>query len=115
MKWCGKSAPRAEQFAWQGKPHAEQDQIGEEERPAPMNSRVGRLSPSEMAGLEEWLPPASAGTETGLQIAQDYFLHPYIAATIPRLISIEWLPPASSGHRNRLTDRAGLLPPPLLR
>ena len=25
-----------------------------------------------MAGLEEWLPPASAGTETGLQIAQVY-------------------------------------------
>jgi len=42
VKWCGKSAPRTEQFDRQGKPHAEQDQIGEEERPAPMNSRVGR-------------------------------------------------------------------------
>src|SRR6185436_5178478 len=35
VKWCGKSAPRAKQFVRQGKPHAEQDQIGEEERPAP--------------------------------------------------------------------------------
>ncbi len=41
VKWCGKSAPRTEQFVWQGKPHAEQDQIGEEERPAPFNFRVG--------------------------------------------------------------------------
>ena len=42
VKWCGKSAPRLEQFSRQGKPHAEQDQIGEEERPAPFDSRVGR-------------------------------------------------------------------------
>ena len=42
VKWCGKSAPRTEQFVWQGKPHAEQDQIGEEERPAPFDFRVGR-------------------------------------------------------------------------
>ncbi len=42
VKWCGKSAPRAEQFAWQGKPHAEQDQIGEKGRSAPFDSRVGR-------------------------------------------------------------------------
>ncbi len=35
VKWCGKSAPRVEQSAWQGKPHAKQDQIGEEEWPAP--------------------------------------------------------------------------------
>jgi len=28
------------------------------------------LSPSVMEGLEEWLPPVSAGTKTGLQIAQ---------------------------------------------
>src|SRR5208282_2080370 len=40
VKWCGKSAPRTEQSGRQGKPHAEQDQIGEEERPAPTNSRV---------------------------------------------------------------------------
>ena len=42
VKWCGKSAPRQEQFCRQGKPHAEQDQIGEEERPAPSDFRVGR-------------------------------------------------------------------------
>src|SRR6185437_1964510 len=42
VKWCGKSAPRPKQFVRQGKPHAEQDQIGEEERPAPSDSRVGR-------------------------------------------------------------------------
>ena len=42
VKRCGKSAPRPEQSGWQGKPHAEQDQIGEEERPAPFHSRVGR-------------------------------------------------------------------------
>jgi len=29
VKWCGKSAPRAWQQAWQGKPHLKQDQIGE--------------------------------------------------------------------------------------
>jgi|ERR1700683_4349681 hypothetical protein len=35
VKRCGKSAPRQEQSDRQGKPHVEQDQIGEEERPAP--------------------------------------------------------------------------------
>ena len=29
VKWCGKSAPRGWQQAWQGKPRSEQDQIGE--------------------------------------------------------------------------------------
>jgi hypothetical protein len=53
VKWCGKSAPRQEQFCRQGKPHAEQDQIGEEERPAPFDFRVGRLSRAAMRGLEE--------------------------------------------------------------
>lgn len=28
VKWCGKSAPRGWQQAWQGKPHQEQVQIG---------------------------------------------------------------------------------------
>ncbi len=42
VKRCGKSAPRSEQSGRQGKPHAEQDQIGEEEWPAPFDSRVGR-------------------------------------------------------------------------
>ncbi len=60
VKRCGKSAPRAEQFVRQGKPHAEQDQIGEEGRSAPFDFRVGRLSRSVMAGLEEW-PPSGNG------------------------------------------------------
>ena len=53
VKWCGKSAPRLEQSRRQGKPHVEQDQIGEKGRLAPLDSRVGRLSLSVMAGLEE--------------------------------------------------------------
>ena len=28
VKWCGKSAPRRQQWRWQGKPHREQDQVG---------------------------------------------------------------------------------------
>ena len=36
VRRCGKSAPQSEQLDWQGKPHVEQDQIGEEERPAPL-------------------------------------------------------------------------------
>jgi hypothetical protein len=67
VKRCGKSAPRPEQSGWQGKPHAEQDQIGEEERPAPLNFRVGRYglarkradkSRAVMYGQDEWLSPA---------------------------------------------------------
>ena len=67
MKRCGKSAPRTEQFVRQGKPHAEQDQIGEEELPAPLYFRVGRYSLARkrramsrivMCGLDEWLSPA---------------------------------------------------------
>ncbi len=42
VKWCGKSAPRPEQSGWQGKPHVEQDQIGEKGLPVPPDSRVGR-------------------------------------------------------------------------
>src|SRR5262245_29605896 len=42
VKWCGKSAPRRKQFRRHGKPHAEQDQIGEKGRPALIDSRVGR-------------------------------------------------------------------------
>ena len=60
VKRCGKSAPRTEQFVWQGKPHAEQDQIGEEGRPAPPDSRVGRWSRIVISGQEEWLLPARA-------------------------------------------------------
>ena len=53
VKRCGKSAPRTEQSVWQGKPHAEQDQIGEEGLPAPFNFRVGRLRRSAMIVLDE--------------------------------------------------------------
>ncbi len=42
VKRCGKSAPRAEQSVRQGKPHVEQDQIGEEGLPALFDFRVGR-------------------------------------------------------------------------
>ena len=46
VKWCGKSAPRRWQHRWQGKPHPEQDQIGEPAAMAamcgPHSSRVGR-------------------------------------------------------------------------
>ncbi len=65
VKRCGKSAPRAEQSVRQGKPHAEQDQIGEKERPVPLDSRVGCLSRIVMSGLRG-MAIARKGTETGL-------------------------------------------------
>jgi len=43
VKWCGKSAPRVWQQTWQGKPHSEQDQIGEQTR-GPRGSWVDCLS-----------------------------------------------------------------------
>ncbi len=71
VKWCGKSAPRPEQSGWQGKPHAEQDQIGEEERPAPL-PLPGRLLELASNGKPRRMVAArrKAGTETGLQVAQ---------------------------------------------
>src|SRR3954452_24644142 len=45
VKRCGKSAPRSEQSGWQGKPHVKQDQIGEEERPAPFTLPGRSLEP----------------------------------------------------------------------
>ena len=45
VKWCGKSAPRPERSGRLGKPHAEQDQIGEEERPAPFKLSGRSLEP----------------------------------------------------------------------
>src|SRR4051794_41348576 len=45
VKRCGKSAPRSEQSDWQGKPHAKQDQIGEEEWPAPFKLPGRSLEP----------------------------------------------------------------------
>ena len=54
MKWCGKSAPRGWQHSWQGKPHLEQGQIGEQWCD-PHRSRVGRArftSSYQAAGLD---------------------------------------------------------------
>ena len=53
VKWCGKSAPRWKRFHRQGKPHAEQGQIGEEGLLAPLDFRVGRMSRPVMGGQEE--------------------------------------------------------------
>ena len=58
MKRCGKSAPRSEQSDWQGKPHAKQDQIGEEEWPAPF-TLPGRS-----------LEPVSNGRPRGMVVAR---------------------------------------------
>ena len=38
MKRCGKSAPRRQQWRWQGKPHTEQDQIGEDSAVLPIHT-----------------------------------------------------------------------------
>ncbi len=62
VKWCGKSAPRGWQQPWQGKPHPEQDQIGEHWR-GPRCSRVGRLRCTATCIPDEWL----STTEPGLQ------------------------------------------------
>src|SRR5690606_10200629 len=56
VKRCGKSAPLPRRRGRHGKPHPKQDQIGAA-WPARW-LRVGRSSPSAMAGLEEWPPPA---------------------------------------------------------
>ena len=40
VKRCGKSAPRRQRWRWQGKPHTEQDQIGEDV-PAGTACRLG--------------------------------------------------------------------------
>ena len=72
VKRCGKSAPRLSQGRWQAKPRTEQGQIGRRltraaqaargRKGRPVRSlRVGRLSPSVMPGLEEWLSSAVAG------------------------------------------------------
>ncbi|VVT10804.1 conserved hypothetical protein [Sphingomonas sp. EC-HK361] len=62
VKGCGKSAPRAWQQGRHGKPHREQDRIGVARAHScvrgvfPPATRVGRLSLSVTAGLEEWSP-----------------------------------------------------------
>ncbi len=73
MKRCGKSAPRSEQSDWQGKPHVKQDQIGEEEWPAPLELPGRSLEPFSNGGPRRMVATASAGTETGLQIAQAFY------------------------------------------
>src|SRR5215469_18894823 len=70
VKRCGKSAPRPQQCGWQGKPHAEQDQIGDEERSAPLRlpgrslEPESNLRPRGMAAARSLA--TEAGTETGL-------------------------------------------------
>ena len=64
VKWCGKSAPRGWQQAWQGKPHPEQDQIGERSC-GPHGSRVGRLRPAVTHGPDEWLSTTEPGLSAG--------------------------------------------------
>jgi hypothetical protein len=68
VKRCGKSAPRVQQWTWQVKPHVEQDQIGDQERPAPL--RVpGRLLEPVRNGRPRGMITTRLrpGTETGLQ------------------------------------------------
>src|SRR5262249_41890180 len=66
VKWCGKSAPRREQSRRQGKPHAEQDQIGEEGRPVPLLLPGRSLEPGSNI-RPRGMTTARKGTETGLQ------------------------------------------------
>ena len=74
VKRCGKSAPRPQQCGWQGKPHAEQDQIGEQERPAPLRLPGRSLEPLSNGGPRRMVATRflknEAVTETGLQTAQ---------------------------------------------
>jgi hypothetical protein len=91
VKRCGKSAPRTEQSVRQGKPHAEQDQIGEEERPAPLYFRVGRYSLARkrrarshvvMRGLDEWLSPARVQKPAYSPASANYKVMPIFALLI---------------------------------
>lgn len=74
MKWCGKSAPRFEQSNWQGKPHVKQDQIGEEERPAPLPLPGRSLEPFSNGGPRRMVAIRFADTETGLLVAQVHLI-----------------------------------------
>ncbi len=69
VKRCGKSAPRTEQSVWQGKPHVKQDQIGEEERPAPLplpGRSLEFFSNEEPRGMVAAVRTSRTETETGL-------------------------------------------------
>ena len=63
MKRCGKSAPRPEQSGWQGKPHVEQDQIGEEERPAPLQLPGRSLEPARDGGPRGMVAAHESGAQ----------------------------------------------------
>ena len=74
VKWCGKSAPRRQQWRRQGKPHREQDQVGAAGTgPRPCRAsfraaaRVGRARRSATDVPDEWPSPPEGGTEPGLQ------------------------------------------------
>jgi hypothetical protein len=67
----GKSAPRRQRCLWQGKPHTEQDQIGEEERPAPQcipGSRRRALECRQLSG--RLLDPGSNARARGMIAAR---------------------------------------------
>jgi len=64
VKWCGKSAPRVWQQTWQGKPHPEQDQIGEHSC-GPHGSRVGCLRCTVTCIPDEWLSTTEPGLPAG--------------------------------------------------
>ena len=64
VKRCGKSAPRVWQQTWQGKPHPEQDQIGERSC-GPHGSRVGCLRCTVTYIPEEWLSTTEPGLPAG--------------------------------------------------
>jgi len=68
VKWCGKSAPRGWQQPWQGKPHPEQDQIGEHWR-GPRCSRVGRSRCTVTCIPDEWLSTTEPGLQAGFLIS----------------------------------------------
>jgi len=76
VKRCGKSAPRRQQWRWQGKPHTEQDQIGEErlEIRFPLWRelefwRTCRLGASQLPGMS--LEPLSNARPRGMTVLQE--------------------------------------------
>ena len=76
MKWCGKSAPRRQQWRWQGKPHTEQDQIGEDGPSGP----ACRLGASQLPGRS--LEPCSNARPRGM-IALPLFVFDRCSPALP--------------------------------
>ena len=79
MKRCGKSAPRRQQWRWQGKPHTEQDQIGEERlqiwfppRRELELGRTCRLGASQLPGRS--LEPLSNARPRGMTVVPLFVL-----------------------------------------